>query len=80
MKNPRLSNQFTRSPDLRKDYQTEVTSFSPNYLNTYLAEETIKGKKIFHESDMNPLVKDICTKCSTLIEQPNFRFQIFFSR
>ena len=30
------------------------------------------------EGVINPLVKQICVKCSSKIKQSNFRFQVFF--
>ena len=40
--------------------------------------ETIKKEKRFFKTDINSLVKEICTKHSISIEQPIFRFQVSF--
>ena len=59
-------------------YKTEITSFSPKFPNTSVDLETTKTEERHTESDIKPSVKQLCSKYSTLNEQPNFRSLVFF--
>ena len=78
IKNPRICFEFTLSIDLRKEYKTETTCVSHNYLNSSFAVESIELEKRFNETHTNPLVKQILIIYSILVIQPCFTLQQSF--
>ena len=57
--------QKANSPFLlkhEKNIKTELTSFSSNYQNKSVETATIERENRFNETDINPIVKQICTK------------------
>ena len=57
-------------------YKETTTSSPSSFKITSVEVRTNKKEKSFNESDILPLVKDICTKCSSLFWSlgPDFKY------
>ena len=61
-----------------KRIETEITSFSSNFLNTFVESGTIERAKRFDEKYIKPSVEKMCTQSSASNFPPNFIFQRYF--
>ena len=61
-----------------KRMETEITSFSSNFLNTFVEVGTVEREKRFDEKYIKPSVEKMCTQSSASNFQPNFIFQRYF--